>query len=115
MSASFLLAGVGLAGSGCRRPRGEDRAVRQDAGELCARRAAVLCDGDADAGSAIPLVAKSNDGRPTKIEGNALHPDSNGGTDRFAQASMLNLYDPDRAQRFTRAGRTCRRSAAMDS
>ena len=54
-------------------------------------------------GSAIPLVVKSNDGRPTKIEGNALHPDSNGGTDRYAQASILNLYDPDRAQRFANA------------
>src|SRR6266699_5389076 len=51
-------------------------------------------------GAAIPLVVKANDGRPTKVEGNSLHPDSNGGTDRFAQASILNLYDPDRAAGF---------------
>ena len=51
-------------------------------------------------GGAIPLVVKSYDGRPIKIEGNALYPGGNGGTDRYAQASILNLYDPDRAQRF---------------
>ena len=39
-------------------------------------------------------------------------PDSNGGTDRFAQASILNLYDPDRATRFTGAAdRNARTSA----
>ena len=63
---------------------------------------------------AIPLVVKSNDGRPTKIEGNAQHPDSNGGTDRFAQASILNLYDPDRAMRFTQGGQSRSAEAALD-
>ena len=38
---------------------------------------------------AIPLVVKSYEGRPIKIEGNALFPGSNGGTDRYAQASIL--------------------------
>jgi len=36
---------------------------------------------------AIPLVVKSYEGRPIKIEGNALYPGGNGGTDRYAQAS----------------------------
>ena len=53
-------------------------------------------------GTAVPLVAKSDDGRPTKLEGNPDHPDSNGGTDRYTQASILNLYDPDRATRFAK-------------
>src|SRR6185295_2181489 len=64
--------------------------------------------------SAIPLVVKSNEGRPTKIEGNALHPDSNGGTDRFAQASILNLYDPDRAMRFVKNGNAAKREDALE-
>ena len=64
-------------------------------------------------GGAIPLVAKSYEGRPIKVEGNPLFPGGNGGTDRFAQASILNLYDPDRATRFAkrRFGQTANRRA----
>jgi molybdopterin-containing oxidoreductase family iron-sulfur binding subunit len=36
--------------------------------------------------------------RPTKIEGNDQHPASQGGTDVFTQASILDMYDPDRSQ-----------------
>ncbi|HEY6369022.1 MAG TPA: TAT-variant-translocated molybdopterin oxidoreductase [Candidatus Sulfotelmatobacter sp.] len=49
-------------------------------------------------GYASPLLVESHLGRPTKIEGNDLHPASLGGTDIFAQASLLGLYDPDRSQ-----------------
>jgi len=47
---------------------------------------------------AIPLVVTTSDGRPTKIEGNPLHPMSNGSTDVFAQASLLDLYNPYRSK-----------------
>jgi MoCo/4Fe-4S cofactor protein with predicted Tat translocation signal len=53
-------------------------------------------------GYAYPLLVESHLGRPTKIEGNNLHPASLGGTDVFAQASILGLYDPDRAQAMHR-------------
>src|SRR5215510_13459404 len=56
------------------------------------------------AGYGIGLVVKSYEGRPTKIEGNPRHPASLGSTDVFAQASILNLYDPDRAKSVTRYG-----------
>ncbi|MGB2602428.1 MAG: TAT-variant-translocated molybdopterin oxidoreductase [Candidatus Sulfotelmatobacter sp.] len=49
-------------------------------------------------GYASPLLVESHLGRPTKIEGNDQHPASLGGTDIFAQASILGLYDPDRSQ-----------------
>ena len=49
-------------------------------------------------GYASPLLVESHMGRPTKIEGNDRHPASLGGTDIFAQASILGMYDPDRSQ-----------------
>ena len=57
-------------------------------------------------GVAVPLLARANEGRPTKLEGNPDHPINRSGendrgssaTDIFSQASILTLYDPDRSQ-----------------
>src|SRR6202142_1682121 len=61
--------------------------------------AANLC-----AAGAQGLLVKSNYGRPTKIEGNPSHPGSLGATDIFAQAAVLDLWDPDRAQAVLHQG-----------
>jgi MoCo/4Fe-4S cofactor protein with predicted Tat translocation signal len=55
-------------------------------------------------GYASPVLVESHLYRPTKIEGNAQHPASLGGTDVFGQASILGLYDPDRSQTITYLG-----------
>lgn len=58
------------------------------------------------AGSGVGLLVESNTGRPTKIEGNPGHPASRGGTNPVHQASVLTLYDPDRAKTVTHLGQT---------
>ncbi len=58
------------------------------------------------AAGSIGLLVENHMGRPTKIEGNELHPASLGATDSFAQGTVLGLYDPDRATTITERGRT---------
>src|SRR5713226_8745183 len=64
---------------------------------------------------AIGVLVESHEGRPTKIEGNPDHPSSLGATNAFAQASILNLYDPDRAQTVTNFGEIRTWSAFLDT
>jgi MoCo/4Fe-4S cofactor protein with predicted Tat translocation signal len=68
-------------------------------------------------GAATPVLVRSNEGRPTKVEGNPDHPNNrpvdfpaedpyrdprgSSATDIFSQASILSLYDPDRSQTLT--------------
>jgi molybdopterin-containing oxidoreductase family iron-sulfur binding subunit len=56
-------------------------------------------------GAAIGLLVTSYDGRPIKIEGNPLHPQSLGATDAVTQGTLLQLYDPDRSTDFVLRGK----------
>ena len=106
MSASFALAGLGIMGAGCRRPEEKLEPFGQQPENYTFGEPEYYATAMPTRTGAVPLVVKSYEGRPIKIEGNALYPGSNGGTDCYAQASILNLYDPDRAKRFTKDRKT---------
>ena len=103
MSASLALAGL----SGCTKMPTQAIVpyVRQPEGIVLGRPQfyATAFTLGADA---IPVLARSHEGRPTKIEGNPEHPAGMGRTDIFAQGSILDLYDPDRSQTNLYQGET---------
>jgi molybdopterin-containing oxidoreductase family iron-sulfur binding subunit len=47
---------------------------------------------------AVPLLVKSDQFRPIKVDGNPEHPYNRGGSDPYTQGTLLELYDPDRSQ-----------------
>ncbi len=98
MGASFALAGL----EGCRRPV-ETIVPYVNAPEYTvpgiAKRFATTMPVGAGAHG---LVVESHEGRPTKIEGNELHPSSLGAANTWAQGEILNLFDPDRSSSVQR-------------
>jgi molybdopterin-containing oxidoreductase family iron-sulfur binding subunit len=53
---------------------------------------------------AVPLLVKSDEYRPIKIDGNPEHAYNRGSSDPFTQGTLLDLYDPDRSQHVTFRG-----------
>lgn len=101
MSASIALAGM----AGCTRQPPEQILpyVRQPEG-IVPGKPLFYATSMTLAGRAIGLLVESHEGRPTKVEGNPLHPASLGATDVYAQAALLDLYDPERMQTLTNRG-----------
>ncbi len=113
MSASFAFAGLAMGGAGCRRPEEKLEPFGQQPDNYTFGDAQYFATAMPTRTGAIPLVVKSYEGRPVKIEGNSLYPGSNGSTDRYAQASILDLYDPDRARHFKHDGKQVSREEAL--
>ena len=101
MGASIALAGM----AGCTRQPAEEILpyVRQPE-QLVPGQPLFYATAMTIGGRAMGLLVESHEGRPTKVEGNPLHPASLGATNAFAQASLLDLYDPDRLQTLTYVG-----------
>ncbi|HIG30358.1 MAG TPA: hypothetical protein EYQ50_22180, partial [Verrucomicrobiales bacterium] len=112
MSASFLMAGVGL--TGCRRPESKILPFSRMPEDYTHGSAQFFATAMPTRSSAVPLLIKSVDGRPIKAEGNPDHPGGTRGTDIFAQASLLNLFDPDRSQHILADGKKALRLSALD-
>jgi MoCo/4Fe-4S cofactor protein with predicted Tat translocation signal len=92
MSASFGLAGL----TACRRPVEHILPNAKGVEDYIHGRPVFYNTAMSLGGAAVGLMAETNDGRPTKLEGNPAHPFSQGRTKAYHQAAVLSLYDPDR-------------------
>ena len=103
MGASMALAGIGL--TSCRRPELHLVPFTKNVEWTIPGKFLYYATAMPRRAGAIPLIATTVDGRPIKLDGNPLQPASGGATDTFVQASILDLYDPSRSQRFVRNGK----------
>lgn len=103
MGASLALAGLSL--SGCRRPEAHLVPFTQSPEWVVPGKKMSFATAQPRRRGAVPLLATTFDGRPIKMEGNPLHPLSQGASDNHAQASILDLYDPARRQHLTKNGK----------
>lgn len=101
MGASMALAGL----AGCRRPEEHILPFSKQPEGFIPGKSEYYATSIPFYGTALGLLVESVDGRPIKIEGNPDHPDSLGGTTAFIQASVLDLYDPDRSKAPRHAGK----------
>jgi molybdopterin-containing oxidoreductase family iron-sulfur binding subunit len=94
----LMAASLGLAGlTGCRRPELPALPYTRPPEEVLPGVPTYYASAMPRPGSAAPILVECHEGRPTKIEGNPRHADSGGASNAFAQASVLDLYDPDRS------------------
>ncbi len=120
MGASAGLAGAGMLGVGCRRPEelivpfGAETSEGIHGQEYVHGVPMYFATAMPTRTGAIPLLAESNEGRPTKVSGNADCPASKGAANGFAYASILNLYDPDRARTYFKNGKEMSKADAVE-
>lgn len=97
MAASFGLAGLGM--TGCRRPEKTILAYARSPESLIPGVPVYYTSSQPGLRDNIPVIVETHSGRPTKIEGNPSYQPYGGATSVYTQASVLDLYDPDRATR----------------
>jgi len=96
MAASFGLAGLGM--TGCRRPEHTILPYGKSPEELIPGVPNYYATSMPTPQGYIPLIVESHEGRPTKVEGNPSYIPYGGSTNIYAQASILDIYDPDRTK-----------------
>jgi len=93
---------AGLAGSGCRSMiMPQEKLVGfvqapEDRVQGVSKHFATVCS---EGGDVLGVLVRQYEGRPVKIEGNPNHPASRGKIDARTQATLYDLYDPDRVSR----------------
>ena len=112
MAASFGLAGLGM--TGCRRPEQVILPYSKQPENVIPGVPIYYTSSQPGQRDSIPLIIETHSGRPTKVEGNPSFKPYGGGTTLYAQASILDLYDPDRATKSSQGGATLTPSAVRD-
>jgi len=112
MAASFALGGIGLAG--CRRPEAYILPYGRSVEEVKDGLPLYFATAMPLRRAAVPLVAETYQGRPTKLEGNPSYQPQGGASSLIAQASVLDLYDPDRATMHLKGGAALSTGAVHD-
>ena len=104
MGASAALAGI--AGCTVRKPSQKVRPYAKMPEYLTPGKSVYYATAMSLGEDVVGLLVKSQQGRPTKIEGNPGHLLSRGKTNSFHQASILDLYDPDRLKSVMTDGKS---------
>ncbi len=112
MGASFSLAGLGMAG--CRRPKMHVLPYAKQPEHVIPGVPNFYSTSVPGTWGNIPVIVESHQSRPTKIEGNPSYKHYNGSTDVFTQASILNLYDPDRLRQSMKDGKRLKVTEVLD-
>ena len=112
MAASFCLAGLGMAG--CRRPEQNILPYSKQPENVIPGVPVYYTSSMPSARDNVPVIVETHTGRPTKIEGNPSFEPYGGATTVYTQASILDLYDPDRATKSKASGATLSSAAVRD-
>ncbi|MFO8028175.1 MAG: TAT-variant-translocated molybdopterin oxidoreductase [Opitutales bacterium] len=112
MAASFGLAGLGMAG--CRRPEQTILPYAKQPENVIPGVPVYFSSSMPGATGNMPVIVETHQGRPTKIEGNPSYKPYGGATDIYTQASILDLYDPDRATKSRASGAGISATAVRD-
>ncbi|HSH09702.1 MAG TPA: TAT-variant-translocated molybdopterin oxidoreductase, partial [Oceanipulchritudo sp.] len=94
MASSFAVAGLGAAG--CRRPEQNILPYSKQPEGTIPGIPVYYTTSMPGVKDSLPLVVETHQHRPTHVEGNRDYLPYGGAVNRFATASVLNLYDPDR-------------------
>ena len=113
MSASFGLAGFGMAG--CRKPTRHILPYAKQPEYSPVGVPAYYSSSFEMAGESIPLIIETHGSRPTKVDGNPSYKLYEGGSNAQAQASVLEMYDPERLTASTAKGAAATPAAVTDA